>query len=463
MSAFRNPLDADEQLSLFGENPGDYLDTQLNWLQDSQSTNREIRFDNLPFVNNLTSWNDAFITVPIEITGTEFSSSDATTTALAMAAGSESIFTQVRFQLSAGSSMLNEINHQSALINPIRKQIEWSDDKLKTYGPENMYAMNHLDTGGYNIGFNTAANLFREQIVTRTSSTGLSLLIKVYLRDLHDLFKNLTWPMLNFRWELYFRLGWPFNTNSTFHSLLQATSGTTITSATVTNVAGSTTFLSGCCRLYQRHIKLNPVAELKLAAMLDTGFTKRVHFLETEVSPMYNAGASTGSNTLVNFQVATNSTNVKRVIIFGVPAGTFSTSSSFSAASAGNYPWCTAPNSRLSLASLLVNNQPLYTRVLTLDNEFYMETRNQLVDSGLSMKSGSLINYEDWKLGTQLYYVFDLTRIRNRTSTEQPVNLYFSGTRTSDTQSIDWYAIMEKDAVIDFSVSRTSAQIVRVL
>jgi hypothetical protein len=83
------------------------------------------------------------------------------------------------------------------------------------------------------------------------------------------------------------------------------------------------------------------------------------------------------------------------------------------------------------------------------------------------MKSGSLITYQNWKLGTQLYYVFDLSRIRNRTSTEQPINLYFQGTRASVTapydQSLDWYAIMEKDAIVDFSVSRSSAQVMRVL
>jgi hypothetical protein len=463
MSAFRNPLDADEQLALFGENPGDYTDSQINWLQDLGSTPQEINFDNLPFVNNLVSWNDAYITVPIEIVGTGFSSANINTTAIALAAGTESIFTQVRFELSSGSSIINEINNQTAIINPIRKQIEWSDDKLSTYGSENMYAPTHLDSGGYNVGFNKSVQFFVNQILIR-SATNISVLLKVYLRDLHDIFKNLTWPMINFRWGLHLLVAWPFNTASTFHSLLQTTAATTtITSATITNdINNPTIFVSGACRLYQRHIKLNPLAELKLSSMLETGFTKRVHFLDTEVAPIYTSISPT--ETTFGFQVATNSTNVKRVIIFAVPTGTFTTSSSFSAASAGNYPWCTAPASRLSAASLLVNNQPLYTRVLSLDNEFYMELRNQFVDSGLSMKSGSLITYDNWKLGTQLYYVFDLTRIRNRTSTEQPVNLYFNGTRAAATsQTLDWYAVMEKDSIVDWSCSRSSAQIVRIL
>jgi hypothetical protein len=591
MSAFRNPLDADEQLSLFGENLGDYTDTQLNWIQDSNSTSQQLNFDNLPFVNVLTSFNDAFVTVPIEITGSGIDQLNASQ--LCMAAGVESIFTNVQFQLSSGSTILNEVNNQSSFINPIRKQIEWSLDKLATYGSENLYEPNDVSDGNsllaprglktqftaagtatltatipaviytsyyngmpvqvisdatdsvipaallvnviyyyfkintttfslattyanaiagtgitvsagtstysiipvisggtpfpyapttttgaalgggvaqqtqlFNLGFSKAVKKFQAQIVTRTSTTGLSLLLKIYLRDIHDIFKNLTFPMINFRWGLQLGLAWPWNSNSTIHSLLQATSGTSINNAAITNLAGSTAFAMGVCRLYQRQIKLNPMAELKLSGMLDAGYTKRVHFLETELgSTVFQTTSSTAQ---VNFQIATNSTNVKRVIVFGVPQGQFTSSTTpFTASVISNAPWCTSPAARLSAATLLVNQQPLYTRPLSLDNEFYMELRNQFVDSGLSMKSGSLITYQNWKLGTQLYYVFDLSRIRNRTSTEQPINLYFQGTRASVTapydQSLDWYAIMEKDAIVDFSVSRSSAQVMRVL
>ena len=593
MSAFRNPLDADEQLALFGENLGDYTDTQLNWLQDSNSTQQQLNFDNLPFVNVLTSFNDAFITVPIEITGTGIDQLNASQ--LAMAAGVESIFTTVQFQLSSGSTILNEVNNQCSFINPIRKQIEWSDDKLQTYGPENLYSPTDISDGNsllaprglktqftaagtailtstipavnytsyylgmpvqiisdttssvipaalsvntiyyyiplavnptttfslatsyanavagtaitvsagtstysivpiiaggtpfpyaptattgaalgggvvqqtqlFNLGFSKAVKLFQNAIVTRTSTTGLSLLLKIYLRDIHDIFKNLTFPMINFRWGLQLGLAWPWNVSSTIHSLLQATSGTTINAAAITNVVSTSTFVSGVCRLYQRQIKLNPMAEMKLSSMLDAGYTKRVHFLETEIAPVFTTAAST---TQVNFQIATNSTNVKRVIVFAVPSGQYTSSTTpFTASVVGNYPWCTSPASRLNAATLLVNQQPLYTRPLALDNEFYMALREQLVDSALSMKSGSLIKYFNWLAGTQLYYIFDLSRVRNRTSTEQPINIYFQGTRASGSapydQALDWYGVMEKDAIVDFSVSRSSAQVMRVL
>ncbi len=500
MSAFRNPLDADEQLALFGENLGDYTDTQLNWLQDSNSTQQQLNFDNLPFVNVLTSFNDAFITVPIEITGSSLSTIN--TEQLCMAAGVESIFTTVQFQLSSGSTILNEVNNQCSFINPIRKQIEWSLDKLDTYGSENLYSPTDISSGikyssttadtittgtittpyasaaagggivgqtrALNLGFAKAVKLFQNAVVTRTGSTGLSLLLKIYLRDIHDVFKNLTFPMINFRWGLQLGLAWPWNTSSTIHSLLQDTTdgtSTTISAAAITNVVSTSAFVSGVCRLYQRQIKLNPMAEMRLSSMLDAGYTKRVHFLETEIAPVFTTAAAT---TQVNFQIATNSTNVKRVIVFAVPSGQYTSSTTpFVNTVAGNYPWCTSPASRLNAATLLVNQQPLYTRPLNLDNEFFMELRNQLVDSGLSMKSGSLIKYFNWLAGTQLYYVFDLSRVRNRTSTEQPINLYFQGTRASGAapfdQALDWYGIMEKDAIVDFSVSRSSAQVMRVL
>ena len=68
------------------------------------------------------------------------------------------------------------------------------------------------------------------------------------------------------------------------------------------NIAGGTpTFAQGVCQLYQRQIKLNPMAEIRLSGMLDAGYTKRVHFLETELGNGGTPFQTSSSTTQVNF------------------------------------------------------------------------------------------------------------------------------------------------------------------
>ena len=67
--------------------------------------------------------------------------------------------------------------------------------------------------------------------------------------------------------------------------------------------------------------------------------------------------------------------------------------------------------------------------------------------------------------GTQLYYVYDFTRIKNRVSFTQPVSLVFKGTRKTSpvTDTIQYYMLIEREAATDFNISNSQVQIMKVL
>jgi hypothetical protein len=294
--------------------------------------------------------------------------------------------------------------------------------------------------------------------------------IIIRLKDIHDAFNALNWPIINTRLTLTFTLASPFNVSSNIYALQL---GPEVAPPFMSLGKNPTVqYRGGECRLYVKQVRFSASDALKMQQRLSSGFQKSLTFLEGEATPLPGFQNSVAGSINVTLNLAT--TNAKRVWLFGAPVGPL-----FNSGFYNNIPGFTngAQNigqpyapitgvARLSSANLLVNQKPWRDLNYSIEPEFWIALRNQMRGGGESWAEGSQISYDDWLNGYRLLYVWDLQRVGNRLDKNQPIQLSINATRVADLNGsafmpVDWWLLIEKEANVQIMISAASASVAK--
>lgn len=452
-------LDAQEINDLFGGEAYDletYQDVQWYPLSDQGSNyNQQIIFDNLAFMGQLCTLEDAFITVPIDLSGTGWVAG----TDIATKFGTASIFSGIQLQSASGTTILYE-QDSPFHINPIRNLIEMNTTSLISQGPLMQYSPDIDSSITYsagvsgNLGFGDRVKFLKQQCPL-TNTTHYQGTFVIQLKDIHDYFKQITFPQINFRWILRLLLAAPINPNATCNAFTTSvTAGFAARIHTDATAAAGQVAAPGSCKLYMKTVKLDPASSSKLLNKLNNKWEREVRYLESTVYK-FATNVPAGSNT---YTIETSATNARRVWVYGVPNG--------NVASAGDTHNVDAKFSR---CNLLVNQKPWREYAYTQDIEFYNALREQCRGQGLSSGDGCLVNFQHWRGATvaaglptlpiNAYYVFDLSRLGNRLNRDSPCTLQVELTTVN--ANYDYYAILEREAAVKFSISNAMAVVAK--
>jgi hypothetical protein len=283
------------------------------------------------------------------------------------------------------------------------------------------------------------------------------------LRDIHDIFKQWTFPTTNVRWQMRLSLAYPMNTSSAYNPFQHDGS---IAEADEQKITVS--YAKGNARLYMKQITLTPEQNTKLNSLLTTkeGFAKHLVYAETQAYPLNQSGpwntASQGSWTITN-----SITGVKRMIIYALPLADASNSQDgFTvgrASRTGLQSWSIPANPTILLkqCELKVNNVPLEKYRNETERELFQSLKEQTHNAGESNTNNSLISYRTVLQGNSYYYVFDFQRLGIRPSENVPIQLQVTATAVDSTVNANIFAVIEREAHVDLYVDTNSARVVK--
>lgn len=294
---------------------------------------------------------------------------------------------------------------------------------------------------------------FRRNFTVATSTTAATINAIIYLKDLHDIFRQWTFPITNVRFQLRLTLAYPMNSNGIVNAIqMSGNTYSTGTTLAVSQTPSATNFFftPGNARLYMKQITLTPEQNVKLQKRLDQkeGFKKHLVYAETQYTKLATALAVATATT---YTITNSITGVKRLIIFGV-----SNSASYNLLSWTSSPKCV----QFSQCQILVNNVPLEKYLLDNERKLFQSLKEQTHNAGESNHSDSLINFQKYCRGADFIYVFDFQRLGVRPNENVPIQLQVT-LKTINSPTSDIYALMEREAHIDLMVDTNSARIVK--
>jgi hypothetical protein len=348
----------------------------------------------------------------------------------------------------------------------------------------------------YNEGFNkrvsawwNSTSVYQDSTATSNAIYKTDLLIR--LKDIHDFFRTLNFPMENTRLQLTLFLNAPFNSSNTTQFAMQY-GDNVMTNPPIFQIGGSPTgtltqsvVTAGSCTMYIKAAEFKAADALTLYDGLSAagGIKKELNFLEGEVTVL----RLNSIDAQLNQQVMTTSTKVKRIWIFGLPVGSAqifssvngSTGLGLSSAINVNQPYTAmTPTARCAQCVLLVNGAPWKSNVQRDDWEFFTELKEQLIGSGEDTTVASRYDYSQWLAGLGLFYVFDLGRRGIRASINDPLQInvqiqrkqdlkstpawqyYSNGLTTSASGNftpVDWYCVIEKESNVVLNMGLANA------
>lgn len=338
----------------------------------------------------------------------------------------------------------------------------------------------------YNEGFDDRIHSFWNNTTLLQAGNG-STTYDIYLthmiirlKDLHDHFKQLYMPLLNFRFTLTLTLAAPINPNSDYYGMMLGSGIPQIAPpimaiglGTPSNgIPTSTSSVSGACRMLVKAVSFHSSQSQTYRMMLERGLSIPITHLEAE--PYLLASNSTSQQ--ISLTVTTSSINAKRVWIFGLPVGNplLNINNNPNAQFTGLVGNSTSvrlpynsinPVARFQSFSVLINQKPWINIQYQYDHQFWRHLVDQLRGGGDSWAESSTLSYDDFVKGIQLFYVTDLTRPGNRYNENEPIQISLNAQRTLDglgTGSyapIDLWCIIEKTSDIVYSINLAAASV----
>lgn len=452
-----------------------YADVKWSYIEDTGSgvntgNATTIKFDNKNLMSVITTLEDAYITVPMKIessTTTKWTNQPG----VAFKHGTVSLFTQVQWSTATGTNITQD-NMGPYFINPIRQLIEMNTLAQNGLASEMCYAPDQVAAvdANTNAGFLLRTSTFASNFVWNATDGCFNGEAIVKLRDLHDVFRQIRFPMINLNWHLTLTFAYPINSASQYAALdFQTHADQTTAAPPKVTIGINGSGKNGECRLYMKQISLEGPDWDKVNAALPNGIRKEVRFLETEVY-INNTVASNP----ISWQISPSSNNVRRVWIFGLPKSK-------------GQDMKTLVNGvvKFKTADVKVNQQSVRDMQYTKDIEFFNALKEQVRGGGLSWQDAPLVNFQQFtkQLGVNRYYCWDLSRRGKRLSLEQPIALNadivygrpiddanardsngksLNADPTVDAQKIDLICVIEKEVVANFNISSSFAAVTKI-
>ncbi len=313
----------------------------------------------------------------------------------------------------------------------------------------------------------------------------------IRLKDLHDHFAKLEFPIVNFRFSLQIFLASPLFTSSPYYGM-QLGCGAPSIAPPVMAINGGGAPASGVpqwggqgqCRLYMKTVRFDGPQALQYRLMLEKSMHPKFVHLECEI---YLMGQALQGASLAGTPVTTATTNAQRIWILGIPNGTplngvgnlmngnpnaNATGLSGGSTLAVSLPqFGLLPTCRFSQLTLLINQKPWRDLQYNYDWEYWQHFREETRGNGNSWADGSMINYDQFLSGSALFYPFSLARAGKRLNKNEQIQISVQGTRIADANSIsgitnnqtpiDLYMIIEKTARVDYYITEGSSKVVK--
>jgi hypothetical protein len=137
--------DNEELKQLFGNRPGlqIYKKVEFSFITDTQSSGQVVMFDNITFQNALTTWHDAYVSVPLVCRRTTNLAPaynyNHLTKNVSLKVSAAEIFNGINLQLANNQTVLND-EHGLPLINTYRKSNRFNRNGLAQKAIEFQYA-----------------------------------------------------------------------------------------------------------------------------------------------------------------------------------------------------------------------------------------------------------------------------------------------------------------------------------
>ena len=439
---------SDEQMS---DALSTYSESSLEYITDYNSGSYQgtINFDTLVCERKYVTWSDAWLSIPINVTG--LSGVYDVTSLASFKSSVLSFITSCQVSITGNNTIFSDNN--ISLINSIRLMVEKDLDFINAEGPEILYAgPGRLTTpssttmGGSVISNNDTTNssfLTRIQLLKQvsTGTTTWSTTLKVPLKYIHDFFAQLNFPMTNNRFN--FTFGYATTSSLLSPWMVDLTLPTpTATLSVLPSV--------GACRLYYRSLKFLPSINQDIVNKLNSGFQKRVSF---RCSDFY-LGAKAQTTEPISSTISPATIHPLRIWVLGCPVNSLSTQGSDTVNSAFCFPM------RLTGLNALIQNTQYYQRNLDSPLEQW-DILKQQFPSNSSELSGSQLTYSDFFNNFRLNCI-DVSRLKDRLK-DPNSNVSIQVVAARDpayTGSVDIYYVVERLQACTFMFNSSETKVI---
>ncbi len=300
----------------------------------------------------------------------------------------------------------------------------------------------------FNEGFSKRIQYRKKFSKVSTNGTALTIAYTpiIYLKDIHDIFRQWDFPYTNIRWQMTLNLSYPIATTGEYNAFMH--DGTLPNNNTDMLITYNR---DQKARLYMKQITLasDQITELQKRLEVKDGFTKHLVFAESSLNKFNAPAASNGLSTPQTYTVSNSITGVKRVVI-----GVYAEGATRSFLTGLN------PTIPLNTCEMKINNVPLEKYRNTLDRELYQTLKEQTHKAGESNTDASVINYHTYTQGLHTYYVFDFQRLGIRPNENVPIQIQITLQAVSGIGiGCDVLVFVEREAHVMLYVDKNSARI----
>ena len=458
-----------------------FSDSQLTYITDNSGGGgytQNIIFDTLQCGSSWNDFKESWLYVPISITcGTTFSS--ATSPQLAFKQSILSFFRGIQVQI-AGQMVVNEIDNH--FINNIRLLLENSFDWFESNrdhlqmsvdrtSPEVQSTLTGVSnispilTSKYTAAVSGTANSLRQnfnqgfvdrnihllnsfvEAGTAASNTTANIQTYIYLplQYLSQFFANMDFPILNTRMTITLLVNTTASGNP-YTPICRATNpaGTAETAIATVNI---TTGVGGC-RLYYRQVMFSPEQAVRVAAMLQKGFSKTISYNITDVNNQFTNLAAGN----VTHSISSGVINPQRVWVLVLPTGVVN-----------GQTWpspCVTGQNGITSANILIQGKPYFINLRTNLYEFWDDLQDIQPPTAAGMDTSSILNFSDF-INTYRINCFDMTRQKNKLiDPNMSIPLTFQGTLLSQSGNVDVIYLIEHKVTCRLNFGESDVKVV---
>ena len=410
---------------------------------------RTIDFDTLPLTGRWCTFEDAWLSLPVRITGTTAGASadfDSASPAIAFKGSVLSLIDGISVQTSSGVSLVEE-RHSTVFANHLRLMLEKPSNWFISNGDSLEYAKDqpaadvvsaltavaniqdpqmakytgavsataNSDNLSYNQGFAIrSAKLL--STATSVAAAGVSQVLNIKLSAIASFFEAMNFPFVNCRMKLTFYMNFTTSANSSYLPMCRGTDIATgaVVAADIPYLAFDTA--SGDVpRIYYHSLLFSPEQSAAISSQLEKGFVKKLRY---SVYDMYTTPGVT--NPTISAPISTNVVNPKRVFALAQPTGLVN-------GVRWPSPLVTGADSYLTNVNVLVNNQVYLQSSLSTPAAQYEQLREAMPLHAFG-GSDTDLKYSDW-LNTYRIVCVDLSRHGDQSGNKNlPISLTFTGT-----------------------------------
>lgn len=416
---------------------------------------RSLDFDLLPITGRWVTFEEAWLSIPVELKGSGAGSTfSGVSPAIAFKGSVLSLIDGISIKTSAGTSLVEE-RHSTVFANHLRLALERPSNWFVSNVDSLQYAKDRcesdvqsgLDTAAaianpslaryaaapgvagngdnayYNKGFATRRTKLLQSLIVPQGgvlvNTGLKTVLNIKLSAIHSFFEAMNFPIVNCRLQMTFYCNFTGSGNSSYLPLCRGREPTLVAGGAVhaDDIPSIKADVSiDVPRIWYHALEFSPEQNSLVQAQLEKGFVKKLRYSITDLYSQVRNQV----NPIINVPIATNILNPKRIYALVQPANAVVDGSTWPS------PIATGSQYYLEQANVMVNNRLYHSQTLEGDVVMYEALKASMplhgyggVDSDFSLS--------DFKSMFRIVCL-DISRVGNATVDPQlPVSLMFVG------------------------------------